>query len=292
MWLFPNVEDRDIAMQETKNNNSGPLGGKDPSNVVPTGTLCGKDPNNVAPTRTFGGKNLTNVVPTTLPSGQLLQPQHEIDIARYTDAMGISQKDYIPSPSPVSVGQSAQLQLKDTLLIPPLIDLEKSGLQRSPRIAAFNGPHDVPDIATYSTSPMPSSSRRTTRTMPRLSFLSVFTSVGYLWTFATTNSYAVDEQFSFVAQFSNNFDQLNGLFDDTINEICHQIHAYTISNESFTYLQTLRQEDFKHFFQAMEVELNNHETCKHWNLMERKDLPPGTKTIMAILSFKCKCFPD
>jgi hypothetical protein len=85
------------------------------------------------------------------------------------------------------------------------------------------------------------------------SFLSNFTSVGYLWTFATTNTYPVDEQFSFVACFSNDFDQLNGLFDDTMNEICHQIHAYTTLNKSFTYLHMLRQEDFKHFFQAMKL---------------------------------------
>ncbi len=54
----------------------------------------------------------------------------------------------------------------------------------------------------------------------------------------------------------------------------------------------LRQEDFKQFFQAMEVKLNGHETCKHRNLMEHKDLPPGTKTIMAIWSFKRIRFPD
>jgi hypothetical protein len=59
-------------MQETNSNNSVPLGGKDPSNIIPTGTLGGKHPNNIALIRTFGGNNLTNVVPTLLPSGQLL----------------------------------------------------------------------------------------------------------------------------------------------------------------------------------------------------------------------------
>jgi hypothetical protein len=113
-----------------------------------------------------------------------------------------------------------------------------------------------------------------------------------LWTFATTNSYPVDEQFSFVACFSNYFDWLNGLLDDTSNEICHQIHAYTTSNQSFTYFQMLQQEDFKQFFRAMEVELDNHETCKHWDVMVRKHLPPGAKTIIAIWSFKHKRFPD
>ncbi len=66
-----------------------------------------------------------------------------------------------------------------------------------------------------------------------------------------------------MAHFSNNFDQLNCLFDDTINEICHQIHAYTTSNELFAYSQMLQQEDFKQFFKAMKVERDDHKTCKH-----------------------------
>ena len=54
----------------------------------------------------------------------------------------------------------------------------------------------------------------------------------------------------------------------------------------------MREEDHKQFFTAMEVELADHEECNHWTLMERKDLPIGTKTIMAIWSFKRKRFPD
>jgi hypothetical protein len=40
---------------------------------------------------------------------------------------------------------------------------------------------------------------------PKLSFLSVFKSVGALWTFAPQNSHSTNEHFSFVAQISNNF---------------------------------------------------------------------------------------
>jgi hypothetical protein len=43
----------------------------------------------------------------------------------------------------------------------------------------------------------------------------------------------------------------------------------------------MREEDHKQFFEAMEVELADHEERNHWTLMERKDLPIGTKTIMA-----------
>jgi len=42
----------------------------------------------------------------------------------------------------------------------------------------------------------------------------------------------------------------------------------------------------------MEIEINDHEGHRHWDLMLRTDLPLGSKTIMAIWSFKRKRFPD
>jgi hypothetical protein len=79
-----------------------------------------------------------------------------------------------------------------------------------------------------------------------------------------------NETFFFVACFSNDFDCLNGLLYDTINNICHQDHAYVTSNESFTYSQMLREEDHKQFFEAMEVKLADHEFCNHWTLMNAR----------------------
>ena len=82
-----------------------------------------------------------------------------------------------------------------------------------------------------------------------------------------------------MAQISNDLDRLNGLFDDTINEICHRIRAFTTSdNETYTYLQMLWQDDHKQFFQAMEDEINDHETCNHWTLMLQSDMHVGTRT--------------
>jgi hypothetical protein len=110
--------------------------------------------------------------------------------------------------------------------------------------------------------------------------------VGSLWTFATTTSHADHETYSFVARLSNDYNRINGLFNDTINDICHQVHAFVTSNETYTYSGMLWGDDHKQFFQAMEVEVADHEECNHWTLMDRKDLPIGTKTIMAIWSFK------
>jgi hypothetical protein len=62
---------------------------------------------------------------------------------------------------------------------------------------------------------------------------------------------------------ANDFEQINGLFGDTINLFCHQIYAYTTFNESFTYSQMLCEADHTKFFEAMEIEIDDHETCRH-----------------------------
>jgi hypothetical protein len=54
----------------------------------------------------------------------------------------------------------------------------------------------------------------------------------------------------------------------------------------------LHKADHTQFFEAMEIEISDHETRRHWDLMLRTDLPIGAKTIMAIWSFKQKRFPD
>ncbi len=137
-------------------------------------------------------------------------------------------------------------------------------------------------IAAYTTSAIPITSRLFTKPRPRLLFLLVLNLVGSLWAFATTSSYMDSETFSFEAYFSNDYDCLNGLLDDTINDICHQVHAYAASNESFMHLQMLREEDHKQIFKAIKVKLADHKFCNHWTLMERKDLPIWTKMVMAI----------
>ena len=54
----------------------------------------------------------------------------------------------------------------------------------------------------------------------------------------------------------------------------------------------LKQEDWRDFLQAMIDEIDVHEKRKHWEVINRRDLPPGAKTIMAIWSFKRKRYPD
>ncbi len=141
-------------------------------------------------------------------------------------------------------------------------------------------------------SPTQPQSQRIMRPKPKLSFLSVFTLVGAQWNFATLIPHSDNEHLSFVAQIADDFEQINGLFNDMINEICHHIQVYTTSNESFTYSQMLCENDCIKFFEAMEVEICDHKDHGHWTLMLSKDLPVNLKTIMAVWSFKHKIFPD
>ena len=48
----------------------------------------------------------------------------------------------------------------------------------------------------------------------------------------------------------------------------------------------------KDFFRAMLEEIWVKEKQDHWTLIKKKDLPPRTKTIVAIWSFTRKRYPD
>ena len=77
-----------------------------------------------------------------------------------------------------------------------------------------------------------------------------------------------------------------------MNELCHQFKSYTTSNEAYTYKQMLQEKYCKELFNAMLEEIEVHEKHEHWKLMNRNDMSAGSKTILAIWSFKRKQYPD
>jgi hypothetical protein len=111
---------------------------------------------------------------------------------------GISNEDFIHSPFSDSVNEILP-QMQDQNSVPALINLEMTGLQRLPQLAALQNNNDAPTIGAYTSSTTPSLSRLFSKPRPQLSFLLVFNLVGSLWTFATTSSHADHETFSFVA---------------------------------------------------------------------------------------------
>ncbi len=86
------------------------------------------------------------------------------------------------------------------LSVPPLLNLETSGLRQSPRIAALNDTtQDGSANVAYTSSTTQPHSRWIARPKPQL-FFSVFTSVGARWNFATLIPHSDNECLSFVAK--------------------------------------------------------------------------------------------
>jgi hypothetical protein len=172
IWLFPDANSGDIAMQTNKKATTLPT---DISNDVTIAT---------------GNKSITDF--------QFGHQVPHLDFSRSNYVQGISQEDSIPSFYSDLVNESLP-QMQDNNSAPALINLETSGLQRLPRLAALRHNNDAPTIAAYTSSTTPSLLRLFSKPRPRLLFLSVFNLVGSLWTFATTSSHTDYETFSFVA---------------------------------------------------------------------------------------------
>ena len=86
---------------------------------------------------------------------------------------------------------------------------------------------------------------------------------------------------------------INANFDGSLNEIHHMVLAASKSNnENYTFRQMLQEEDSAEFIKAMVDESKAHETRGHWEVVSRSSVPPETKVIQAIWSFKRKRFPD
>jgi hypothetical protein len=90
----------------------------------------------------------------------------------------------------------------------------------------------------------------------------------------------------------DSYHRVNTLYDGTINCFSTLAQSGIALNETFSYNQALKQEDFCKFIKAMMVEVSDHESRDHWTLTKRCDMPEDTKTIMSIWSFKRKRYPD
>ena len=89
------------------------------------------------------------------------------------------------------------------------------------------------------------------------------------------------------------FEEVNEHFDNTINGM----HMFSLTtdistNETFTYHTAMKEKDRMQFIQAMEKEVDDHESRNHWSIVERSTLPNNAKPIKAIWSFKRKRRPD
>ena len=141
------------------------------------------------------------------------------------------------------------------LKAPKMINLETSVLRQSQRIKSKTNPSNYGPAMMAYTSIINKKGifNRPKRKIPILVFFSVFCAIGALWSFTTSQSpHFHDEScHSFTSRVSNNYERINGIFYETMNELFHQVKSYTTSNKAYTYKQMLQERDCKEFFNSI-----------------------------------------
>ena len=123
---------------------------------------------------------------------------------------------------PVCEGDNAPSSNND-IEAPKMINLETYGLRRSKQINNMINPTnkntDGPEIMAYTKNESPFN--RPNRKKPILALFSIFCAVGDVWTFSTSLSphFHNKDCHAFTTRVSNDYDRINGLLDDTMNEV-------------------------------------------------------------------------
>ena len=174
--------------------------------------------------------------------------------------------------------QDSQIGAKDFIdfgesEMPPIIDLQRAGLRRSPRLAAQQAkPWYKCNLISRC-------------------FCVLLAATTLNW--APSVDYIHSRGQNLVFGTVNAFHTANQNFDNTLNHLHPMaLLAEKEDNESYTFRQMLKQPDAAEFIKAMIKETEDHESRGHWTVVPRSDKPFKEKTILAIWAFKRKRYPD
>ena len=158
--------------------------------------------------------------------------------------------------------------------MPSIINLETTGLRRSPHIAAKE--------------PEKNHSSLSCNTIMKC-FCVFGVAMTSLWTPGESSLYCQTQKLVFVSV--NTFHSANQFFDSTLNALHPMaLLAGKENNDSYTFEQILKQPDTADFIHAMIKEADDHESRDHWDVVPRWEKPPNVKEILAIWAFKWKRF--
>ena len=156
------------------------------------------------------------------------------------------------------------------------INLEKSGLRRSPRLQAQKAVAYTALAAIHL----------------KITSLYSDTKCKLLESLTQDDLGAPIHYTAFFTAAAVRCEELNLLMDGTINKVHEFIFAANQQqNETYTFKDALLQDDAADFIKAMVKEIDDHEKNNHWTMVPRSSMPSGTKTILAIWSFKRKRNP-
>ena len=176
---------------------------------------------------------------------------------------GASDSNSFQDGSPNQTDSTSVSEGDEELRMPQMVNLHESGLRRSPRLA----------------------SRKALVSILLVLFCPAMIP-------AAINS-SINAATAGIQSLNHAANLVETNFDATINSIAfHVFAAGKENNECFTFREMMKQDDRNQFVDAMQIEIDAHQTREHWKIIPRSEMPPEMKTIMAIWSFKRKRFPD
>jgi hypothetical protein len=179
-----------------------------------------------------------------------------------------------------SAPSAADSSSSDDLRFPSMPDLDAITLRRSKRIRN--------KVAQEKSK---ASSGLTSLTVHRM--FSLFVSSTVLFTSNVAAEVAQARPSTVLSKVVLHTEKVSSHFDGTVNKIHHAVLATAAGdNDTYTLKDIFKQDDLNDFIVAMSKEVDDHESREHWTPVPRKELPPGTKTIMSVWSFKRKRYPD
>ena len=185
-----------------------------------------------------------------------------------------------------SMSRDESLPRPNDWQMPQQIDLDSSGLRRSTRTEVLRRRDKV-----YSHSTIKKIIQRSSKHACLVLFSS-FCAIGAGLKCGVHPHQVLAASSSTLSNAVASYHRVNSLYDGTINCFSTLAQSSVASNETFNYKEALQQADYHDFVKAMIHEVDDHEQRAHWTLTKRCDLPPGTKTILSIWSFKRKRYPD
>ena len=172
---------------------------------------------------------------------------------------------------------------KESLKMPQRQNPRENGLRRSPRLQEKRTSEEMKKRKAHVTF----GTAATTKVV--FGLFSLFAMTSNL----TMPKHRINKDATFTQHCMNRFHEVNELYDGTMNEVHQLMYSTDISsNECFTFKQAMKQDDRLSFIDAMEKEINDHESRTHWHVVHRDTLPAKAKPIKAIWSFKRKRAPD
>ena len=78
----------------------------------------------------------------------------------------------------------------------------------------------------------------------------------------------------------------------TLNGILGSVFVSVVDNNSYTYIGMLKKPHKQRLVKEMLTKTAVHKKRNHWSIIKRKDMPPRSKTILSLWSFKRKRLPD